>query len=343
MAGEDAVERAVARTAGRARRRGRTSRSAPARRAIASIAVALVEPDDLAPQVPREEAGAAGDVERPRRWERRRPTASSTTLSSRKLRPLALRCRARRATSRRTPGARRRSTPSRVPRVRRAVPARVGAELLRGPRPGDDRRASPPRSPRGRACSTSTLTRITTGRSSRSSGDEAELVEALLAGIGRARERIDLRRHEGAHPRVGAADVVPVVAVRPEDLDAREGDRARAGPPGRRRARPARLPLRRAHRGPRPGVLPARWARRAAAPDRRGRAAGRLRPCAARSGRRRRARRRAPAADRLQRQPADATTSRSRGRSPPSCGRGAAGSRACGRSASRCRAGGSCR
>src|SRR4029077_18798719 len=34
-----------------------------------------------------------------------------------------------------------------------------------------------------------------------------------------ARERIDLRSHEGAHPRVGAADVVPVVAVRPEDLD----------------------------------------------------------------------------------------------------------------------------
>jgi glutamate formiminotransferase/glutamate formiminotransferase/formiminotetrahydrofolate cyclodeaminase len=50
-------------------------------------------------------------------------------------------------------------------------------------------------------------------------GQEAELVEALLAGVACARERIDLRGHEGAHPRVGAADVVPVVAVRPEDLD----------------------------------------------------------------------------------------------------------------------------
>ena len=50
-------------------------------------------------------------------------------------------------------------------------------------------------------------------------GDEAALAEALLASIACARERIDLRRHEGAHPRVGAADVVPVVPVRPDDLE----------------------------------------------------------------------------------------------------------------------------
>jgi glutamate formiminotransferase len=49
-------------------------------------------------------------------------------------------------------------------------------------------------------------------------GDEDELVEALLAGIARARERIDLREHEGAHPRIGVADVVPLVGVRPEDM-----------------------------------------------------------------------------------------------------------------------------
>jgi glutamate formiminotransferase len=48
-------------------------------------------------------------------------------------------------------------------------------------------------------------------------GDERALVEALLAGISTARERIDLRRHEGAHPRIGAADVVPVVPLLPED------------------------------------------------------------------------------------------------------------------------------
>jgi glutamate formiminotransferase len=50
-------------------------------------------------------------------------------------------------------------------------------------------------------------------------GQAGELVAALVAGIACARERIDLRRHEGAHPRVGAADVVPVVAVRPEDVE----------------------------------------------------------------------------------------------------------------------------
>ena len=50
-------------------------------------------------------------------------------------------------------------------------------------------------------------------------GDDARLVEALLAGIACARERIDLRRHEGAHPRIGAADVVPLVPLRPEDLE----------------------------------------------------------------------------------------------------------------------------
>ena len=49
-------------------------------------------------------------------------------------------------------------------------------------------------------------------------GGEEELVESLLAGVACARERIDLRRHEGAHPRVGAADVVPLVAVRAEDM-----------------------------------------------------------------------------------------------------------------------------
>jgi glutamate formiminotransferase len=50
-------------------------------------------------------------------------------------------------------------------------------------------------------------------------GSEAELVAALLAGIGCARERIDLRRHDGAHPRIGAADVVPLVPVRPADAE----------------------------------------------------------------------------------------------------------------------------
>jgi glutamate formiminotransferase len=50
-------------------------------------------------------------------------------------------------------------------------------------------------------------------------GSEEELVAALLGGIETARERIDLRRQEGAHPRIGAADVVPIVAIRGDDAE----------------------------------------------------------------------------------------------------------------------------
>jgi glutamate formiminotransferase len=57
-------------------------------------------------------------------------------------------------------------------------------------------------------------------------GEEDDLIEALLAGIACARERIDLTRHEGAHPRIGAADVVPIVPIQPEDMPrAREAAR----------------------------------------------------------------------------------------------------------------------
>jgi glutamate formiminotransferase len=50
-------------------------------------------------------------------------------------------------------------------------------------------------------------------------GSESELSDALLAGIAVAVERIDLRTHEGAHPRIGAADVVPFVPLVPDDLE----------------------------------------------------------------------------------------------------------------------------
>ncbi len=50
-------------------------------------------------------------------------------------------------------------------------------------------------------------------------GDDREIVDALLAGIAVARERIDLREHRGVHPRIGAADVVPVVPIRPADAE----------------------------------------------------------------------------------------------------------------------------
>ncbi len=57
-------------------------------------------------------------------------------------------------------------------------------------------------------------------------GEDDDLVEALLAGVECARERIDLRNHQGAHPRIGAADVVPLVPITPDDMPrAREAAR----------------------------------------------------------------------------------------------------------------------
>jgi glutamate formiminotransferase len=50
-------------------------------------------------------------------------------------------------------------------------------------------------------------------------GSEEELSDALVAGIAVAVDRIDLREHEGAHPRIGAADVVPFVPLAPGDME----------------------------------------------------------------------------------------------------------------------------
>ena len=71
-------------------------------------------------------------------------------------------------------------------------------------------------------------------------GSEDELSDALLDGIRVAVERIDLRRHEGAHPRIGAADVVPIVPLRPEQLDRA---RATAGHVGKRIGAELGLPV----------------------------------------------------------------------------------------------------
>jgi len=60
-------------------------------------------------------------------------------------------------------------------------------------------------------------------------GDDDQLVEALLASVMVARERIDLRRHEGAHPRIGAADVVPVVPLGPGEMERAEAVAHRLG------------------------------------------------------------------------------------------------------------------
>jgi glutamate formiminotransferase len=44
-------------------------------------------------------------------------------------------------------------------------------------------------------------------------GARERLVEGLLGAIGAAVERIDIGTHQGVHPRVGAADVVPIVPL----------------------------------------------------------------------------------------------------------------------------------
>jgi glutamate formiminotransferase / 5-formyltetrahydrofolate cyclo-ligase len=47
----------------------------------------------------------------------------------------------------------------------------------------------------------------------------SRLLDALMAAVGAAIEHIDVRTHTGVHPRVGAADVVPIVPLGQSTLD----------------------------------------------------------------------------------------------------------------------------
>ena len=44
-------------------------------------------------------------------------------------------------------------------------------------------------------------------------GERQAVQEAAIRGVGKAAELIDLNRHQGAHPRLGAADVVPFIPI----------------------------------------------------------------------------------------------------------------------------------
>jgi glutamate formiminotransferase / formiminotetrahydrofolate cyclodeaminase len=44
-------------------------------------------------------------------------------------------------------------------------------------------------------------------------GDREAIAEAAIRGVGKAAELIDLTKHQGAHPRIGAADVVPFIPI----------------------------------------------------------------------------------------------------------------------------------
>ena len=50
-------------------------------------------------------------------------------------------------------------------------------------------------------------------------GEQRPLADALVAGVSRASELIDLRRHEGVHPRIGVVDLVPLVPLRSEEME----------------------------------------------------------------------------------------------------------------------------
>lgn len=50
-------------------------------------------------------------------------------------------------------------------------------------------------------------------------GSADTLEQAILAAAVVARDRIDLRRHHGVHPRVGALDVAPIVPMLGSDMD----------------------------------------------------------------------------------------------------------------------------
>src|SRR5437762_11688045 len=44
-------------------------------------------------------------------------------------------------------------------------------------------------------------------------GEREPIQEAVIRGVGKAAELIDLTKHQGAHPRMGASDVVPFIPI----------------------------------------------------------------------------------------------------------------------------------
>jgi glutamate formiminotransferase / formiminotetrahydrofolate cyclodeaminase len=50
-------------------------------------------------------------------------------------------------------------------------------------------------------------------------GDRDAIAEAAIRGVGKAAELIDLTTHQGAHPRMGAADVIPFIPIEGVSLE----------------------------------------------------------------------------------------------------------------------------
>ena len=50
-------------------------------------------------------------------------------------------------------------------------------------------------------------------------GTPEDVIEAAFRGVKRAGELIDMSQHHGAHPRMGATDVLPLIPVRDISLE----------------------------------------------------------------------------------------------------------------------------
>ena len=50
-------------------------------------------------------------------------------------------------------------------------------------------------------------------------GEPEPLKEAVLNAVGTAVELIDLNKHEGQHPRMGAVDVIPFIPIRNSSME----------------------------------------------------------------------------------------------------------------------------
>src|SRR2546421_7275070 len=50
-------------------------------------------------------------------------------------------------------------------------------------------------------------------------GHRESIGEATIRGVGKAAELIDLNHHQGAHPRIGAADVIPFIPIEGVSLE----------------------------------------------------------------------------------------------------------------------------
>ncbi len=163
-------------------------------------------------------------------------------------------------------------------------------------------------------------------------GDRDAVVRSAMAGARVAVALIDMDRHTGGHPRMGAVDVIPFMPVRGVTMEANDRARARVRPRARDGARPARLPVRPRGAAARAGVARRRPSRRVRGDQGRRRRRGSGCPTSARTPSARPARRPWGRASRSSRSTCTSPvrTRRRRRRSPAPCAHRAA---ACPRSA----------